>query len=76
MATTKISELMQKIDKYAEKIKELRSELKEELEGTPMYKSIYDATVSTVNDKGFEVSEKDAAGHAYKVTLKNYKRMQ
>lgn len=75
-SATKISDLLQKIDKYNEKLKELKTELKEELESTPMYKSIYDATVSTVNDNGFEVSEKDAASHAYKVTLKNYKKTQ
>lgn len=71
-----ITDLIQKIDKYNEKIKELKAELKTEIEATPMYKSIYEASVSSLNEKGFDVSEKDAASHAYKVTLKNYKKVE
>mgnify|MGYP006282661157 CR=1 FL=1 len=70
-----ITDLLERIDKYTEKLKELKTELKDELEATPMYKSIYDATLASINDNGFVVSEKDAAAHAYKITLKNYKRV-
>lgn len=72
MEDSKICELIGKIDKYTEKIKELRTELKDELENTPVYKSVYEATA--VKNDGIVVSEKDAATHAYKVTLKNYKQ--
>ena len=70
--TDKICDLITKIDKYNEKIKELRTELKDELESTDMYKSVYEATA--VKNGEIVVSEKDAAAHAYKVTLKNYKQ--
>lgn len=68
----KITDLIQKIDKYTEKLKELRTELKDEIEETPMYKSVYEST--SVKNGEIVVSEKDAATHAYKVTLKNYKQ--
>ncbi len=73
MASTKINELIQKLDKYNEKVKELKMELKEVLEDTEIYKAVYQATISTT-DK-IEVTEKDAAAHAYKIALKNYKKV-
>lgn len=72
----KINELIQKVDRYTEKLKEAKSELKDAIEESDMYRSIYESTVSTVDENGFEVTEKDAATHAYKVTVKNYKRMK
>lgn len=71
----KIQDLLSTIDKYTEKLKDAKAELKELVEETDMYKSIYNSTVSTVGDNGFEVSEKDAAIHAYKITLKNLKKL-
>ncbi len=66
-----IQELIDKIDKYTEKIKEAKAELKDEIESTQLYKSVYDSTISS---SGVEVSEKDAASHAFKVTLKVFKK--
>lgn len=67
--------LIKNVEKYTEKLKAAKSELKEAIEDSEMYKSIYESTLSTVDENGFEVTEKDAASHAYKVTLKNYKKM-
>ena len=72
----KIHELIEKIDRYTEKLKEAKSDLKDVIEDSDMYRSIYESTVSTVDENGFEVTEKDAASHAYKVTVKNFKRMK
>lgn len=66
-----IQELIDRIDKYTEKLKEVKSELKDSIESTSMYKAVYDATISA---SGVEVSEKDAAAHAFKVTLKNFRK--
>ena len=67
--------LIKNVDKYTQKLKDAKSELKAAIEDSEMYKSIYENTLSTVDENGFEVTEKDAASHAYKVTLKNYKKM-
>jgi hypothetical protein len=72
----KIHELIEKIDRYTEKLKEAKSDLKDLIEDSDMYRSIYESTVSTVDENGFEVTEKDASSHAYKVTVKNFKRMK
>lgn len=71
----KIIPLIDKVARYTEKLKEAKSELKDAIVDCDMYRSIYESTVSTVDENGFEVTEKDAASHAYKVTVKNYKRM-
>lgn len=63
------------VEKYTQKLKDAKSALKDAIEDSEMYKSIYESTLSTVDENGFEVTEKDAASHAYKVTLKNYKKM-
>ncbi len=67
--------LIKSVDKYTQKLKDAKVALKEAIEDSDMYKSIYESTLSTVDENGFEVTEKDAASHAYKVTLKNYKKM-
>lgn len=67
--------LIKNVNKYTEKLKAAKAELKEAIEDSEMYRSIYESTLSTVDENGFEVSEKDAASHAYKVTLKNYKKI-
>ena len=67
--------LIKNVEKYTQKLKDAKGALKEAIEDSDMYKSIYESTLSTVDENGFEVNEKDAASHAYKVTLKNYKKM-
>ncbi len=66
-----IQELIDRVDKYTEKLKEIKSELKEEIENSSLYKEVYESTISA---SGVEVSEKDAASHAFKVALKIFKK--
>jgi chaperonin cofactor prefoldin len=66
-----IVELIQTLDAQMQDVKDTRSRLKDLIESTEIYKTVYDTTVSN----GFDVSDKDAAKHSYSVTLKNYKKM-
>ena len=67
----KIADLIQKRDDTAAALKDIKHEIKELVQGTEMYKAILESTISTVDENGYEVSEKDAASHAFKITLKN-----
>jgi|688.fasta_scaffold14350_7 hypothetical protein len=70
-----IVELISTLDAQAQDVKDTRAKLKELIEASSIYKNVYDTSVSTVDENGFEVSEKDAAKHSYSVTLKNYRKM-
>jgi hypothetical protein len=61
--------LMKALDRVATlkaDLKEANSELKDEVESTPMYKAFLDAIKETMPDK---VPEKTAAANAFKITL-------
>jgi hypothetical protein len=70
-----IIELLTTIDEQADALRDSKARLKELIEGTEMYKNVYESSVSTHDENGFEVSEKDAAKHAYSVTLKNFRKL-
>lgn len=70
-----IVELINTLDEQMQDVKDTRSRLKDLIESSSIYKNVYDTTVSNVGENGFDVSDKDAAKHAYSVTLKNYKKM-
>lgn len=67
----KLADLLKKRDELSTELKDVREKIKECVEATDMYKAIFESTVSTVDENGYEVSEKDAARHAFKITLKN-----
>ena len=61
--------LMKALDRVATlkaDLKEANSELKDEVESTPMYKAFLDAIKETMPDK---VPEKTAVANAFKITL-------
>jgi hypothetical protein len=70
-----IAELLTTIDEHARIAKDTKSKLKELVESSDIYKTVYESSVSTHDENGFEVSEKDAAKHAYAVTLKNFRKL-
>jgi hypothetical protein len=70
MAT--IEELIVKRNTLNAKMKQIKEQLKSEIESSEIYKAILEASVATVDSDAYDVSEKDAAKHAFKVTLKNY----
>lgn len=53
-------------------LKHVKDRIKDEILCTDMYKAVLEMSVHTVDEDAFEVSEKDAAKHAFKVTLKSY----
>jgi hypothetical protein len=67
---TKIHQLMEREAEAKESVKNLRDELNELFEQTPVYKSVYDAAVETT--KVHKVSEKVAKAHALKVARMVY----
>lgn len=67
--------LVEERDTIKASLKEANNKIKEFIIGTEMYMTILETTVSTSDDNGYDVSEKDAAKHAYNVTLKNYELM-
>lgn len=67
----KLADLLKKRDELSAQLKDVRNQIKESVEATDMYKAIFESTVSTVDENGYEVSEKDASRHAFKITLKN-----
>ena len=70
-----IAELISTLDEQTQDVKDTRAKLKELIEASEIYKNVYETSVSTVGENGFEVSEKDAAKHSYSVTLKNYRKI-
>jgi hypothetical protein len=66
-----IKALLKQRDELSSQLKEVRKQIQEAVEGTDVYKAIFESTVSTVDENGYEVTEKDAAKHAFKITLKN-----
>lgn len=66
-----IKDLIMELNSHMKTIKDIKSELKDKIEDTDMYKAVFEATMQTSN---IQVSEKDAAKHAYNVTLKNLKK--
>lgn len=67
----KIQALLKQRDELAAQLKEVRKQIQDSVESTELYKAIFESTVSTVDENGYEVTEKDAAKHAFKMTLKN-----
>jgi hypothetical protein len=72
---SEIIALLESLDKYTQRVKDTKSKLKDLVESSEMYKNVYESSLSTVGENGFEVSEKDAAKHAYSVTLKNIRKI-
>lgn len=72
---SQIAELIETLDNHAKLVKDTKAQLKDLVEATSMYKTVYESSVSTNDENGFEVSDKDAAKHAYSVTLKNIRKM-
>jgi hypothetical protein len=70
-----IAKLIETLDEHAQLVKDAKSKLKDLIESSDMYKTVYESSVSTHDENGFEVSEKDAAKHAYSVTLKNFRKL-
>jgi hypothetical protein len=70
MAT--VEELIVKRNTLMAKLKNIKEQLKDEIESTEIYKAILESSVHTVDEDAYDVSEKDAAKHAFKLTLKNY----
>lgn len=62
------------VEDCKKKMKELKENLKDLVESSEMYKNVYDSTLHTNEDDRFDVSEKDAAKHAYAVTIKNFSK--
>lgn len=69
-----IKDLIMELNSHMKTIKDIKSELKEKIEDTDMYKAVFEATMQTSDSSNFQVAEKDAAKHAYNVTLKNLKK--
>lgn len=65
-----IAEIASSIEEYSRNLKDMKKRLKELVEDTQMYKTIYASSLTAPSD-GVVVSEKDAAKHAFNVTLKN-----
>ena len=66
----KIHMLMEREAEAKESVKNLRDELNELFEQTPVYKSVYEAAIETT--KQHKVSEKVAKAHALKVARMVY----
>ncbi len=66
-----IQKLLKQRDELSAQLKDVRKEIQEAVEATELYKAIFESTVSTVDENGYEVTAKDAARHAFKMTLKN-----
>lgn len=61
--------LIMKVDQTKATLKSLNAELKVALEDTEVYKNVLQ---STLEDKRYNVTEKMAAAHALKVSLKHF----
>jgi len=59
----RIADLVVKENDLKRLLKETRAEIKEEIEKTRLYKQVYDSTMQS----DYEVTEKTAKGHAFKV---------
>lgn len=66
----KIHQLMERETEAKETVRNLRDELNELFEQTPVYKSVYEAAIETT--KKHKVSEKVAKAHALKVARMVY----
>ena len=58
-----IAELVAKENDLKRLLKETRTEIKEKIEKTRLYKQVYDTTMQS----NYEVTEKTAKAHAFKV---------
>jgi gas vesicle protein len=58
-----ISQLVEKENDLKRLLKETRAEIKEEIEQTRLYKQVYETTMQSE----YEVTEKTAKAHAFKV---------
>lgn len=70
-----ITKLILKRNQLNEKLKSIKAEINDKIVATQMYATVLESSVLTVDEHAFEVSEKDAAKHALKVTLKSYESM-
>lgn len=61
--------LINEVENLTGRLKTAKKMLKEQVEDTEMYKGIYEYTLSS----DVKVTEKDAAKHAFNVTVKNLK---
>jgi hypothetical protein len=73
--SNKIQSLIGKLAHTNQRVKDLKNELKEEVLDSSLYKTIFEKMVSSVDQDGFEFSEKDAEKHALRVALKNFEQM-
>lgn len=64
-----IKVLINEVENLTGRLKTAKKMLKDQIEETETYKAIYDYTLSS----DVKVSEKDAAKHAFNVTVKNLK---
>jgi hypothetical protein len=72
---TTIQDLLAKLAKANQRVKDLKVELKDQVLDSELYKTIFEKMVSSVDEDGFEFSEKDAEKHALRVALKNFEQM-
>lgn len=61
--------LINEVESLTGRLKTAKKMLKEQVEETDMYRGIYEYTLSS----DLKVSDKDAAKHAFNVTVKNLK---
>lgn len=64
-----IKVLINEVETLSSRLKTAKKMLKESVEETEMYKNIYEHTLSS----DVKVTDKDAAKHAFNVTVKNLK---
>lgn len=60
--------LINEVESLTGRLKTAKKMLKEQVEDTDMYRRIYE---HTINSDDAKVTEKDAAKHAFNVTVKN-----
>lgn len=67
---TSIKKLIVREQDLKSELKELREHIKAAIEGTPQYKTVYEAAVEV---RDVEVNQKTAKAHAFKVVYDSFK---
>ena len=68
MDLERIRELVERENDLKRLLKETRGEIKEKVEGTRLYKQVYEATMQSE----YQVTEKTAKAHAFKVVRSTF----